>query len=119
MLRHSVPHFPPDFSRQCVLSGGLFALVPESKIKILINDNSFHQMGIKPITVTLQSYPSASALRRSHLGGVKNIICIVLTKAYPLSGLRSLCGTYLSIYIQLNKLSRFLKHKISFVTKLI
>ena len=43
-LNLSVSHFLPNFSKNCVLSGGTqrrtFALVPDEEMKILINNNS-------------------------------------------------------------------------------
>ena len=58
VLKHSIPYFPLNFSRHCLLSAGTqrraFALMPERKNETLINNNSFPRLGIEPTTVVLQ-----------------------------------------------------------------
>ena len=63
VLRHSVPHFPLNFSRHCVTKRQAFAWVPGREMKILRNNNSFPRVWIEPTTVALQSQPCAPAPR--------------------------------------------------------
>ena len=70
MLRHSVSHFPPNYSRHSVLSGGTqcrgLPWCQSKEMKILRNNNQFPRVEIEPATVAFQSHPYAPEPRRPH-----------------------------------------------------